>query len=312
MGARVGELVQCVHHVDAPNGCGTNHLCKDCVALRTVLSAMAHHETRQSEADIFTTDGSQLEMLLTAIPFGSPTEPFCAVVIKNIHQEREQALLERVFFHDILNTAGLLWNYAQLLEDNPLQTANIRMRFGAVADQLMNEILSRRELVLAESEQLDVQLESVNASVIVDELVQHYHLSNLGQQKIIDADIPIQNQHIQLHTDKTILKRVLGNMLKNVLEASPNGTKVTIGFKINYEGNKSIRFFVHNPTVISQDVQSQIFQRLFSTKGEGRGLGTYSMKLLSEKYLQGHVSFESNKNDGTTFYAEYPLNIEGA
>ena len=54
-------------------------------------------------------------------------------------------------------------------------------------------------------------------------------------------------------------------------------------------------------------VQLQIFQRSFSTKGNGRGLGTYSMKLFTEKYLQGRVSFESTEEEGTTFMAMMPI-----
>jgi sensor histidine kinase regulating citrate/malate metabolism len=61
---------------------------------------------------------------------------------------------------------------------------------------------------------------------------------------------------------------------------------------------------VHNQGFIPKDVQLQIFQRSFSTKGEGRGIGTYSMKLLGEKYLKGKVRFESLDKNGTTFYIE--------
>ncbi len=50
----------------------------------------------------------------------------------------------------------------------------------------------------------------------------------------------------------------------------------------------------------------QMFHRSFSTKGTGRGLGTYSMKLLSERYLGGSVTFRSIPGEGTTFTARYP------
>ncbi|MCP4426270.1 MAG: ATP-binding protein, partial [Chloroflexi bacterium] len=56
-----------------------------------------------------------------------------------------------------------------------------------------------------------------------------------------------------------------------------------------------------------RDVQLQVFQRSFSTKGSGRGLGTYSMKLLSERYLDGRVSFQSSLAEGTIFIGMYPL-----
>jgi signal transduction histidine kinase len=50
-----------------------------------------------------------------------------------------------------------------------------------------------------------------------------------------------------------------------------------------------------------QVIQLQIFQRFFSTKGPGRGLGTYSMKLFGERYLKGKVDFSSQAPQGTTF-----------
>jgi sensor histidine kinase regulating citrate/malate metabolism len=69
----------------------------------------------------------------------------------------------------------------------------------------------------------------------------------------------------------------------------------------------SVVFSVHNPAVMPRDVQLQMFQRSFSTKGSGRGLGTYSIKLLTERYLRGSVRFESRRDYGTTFYVRYPL-----
>ncbi len=44
-----------------------------------------------------------------------------------------------------------------------------------------------------------------------------------------------------------------------------------------------------------------------SLKGSGRGLGAYSMKLLSERYLGGQVTFDTSPAEGTTFRAFYPL-----
>jgi signal transduction histidine kinase len=55
---------------------------------------------------------------------------------------------------------------------------------------------------------------------------------------------------------------------------------------------------------MSEEVQRQLFQRSFSTKGIGRGLGTYSIRLLTENYLKGKVSFISNETEGTVFSIE--------
>jgi signal transduction histidine kinase len=53
----------------------------------------------------------------------------------------------------------------------------------------------------------------------------------------------------------------------------------------------------------------RIFSRSFSTKGVGRGLGTYSIKLLTERYLGGRADFVSNREDGTVFRVRLPLTL---
>ena len=68
-------------------------------------------------------------------------------------------------------------------------------------------------------------------------------------------------------------------------------------------------FLVHNPGAMPEEVQEQIFQRSFSTKAKnGRGVGTYSIKLFTEKYLGGRVSFTSTEHEGTTFTVVLPKN----
>jgi signal transduction histidine kinase len=58
---------------------------------------------------------------------------------------------------------------------------------------------------------------------------------------------------------------------------------------------------------MERQVQLQIFHRYFSTRGEGRGLGTWGMKLLAEEYLGGRVSFSTSPESGTTFSLTLPF-----
>ena len=69
---------------------------------------------------------------------------------------------------------------------------------------------------------------------------------------------------------------------------------------------ETVRFWVRNPRPMPRDVQLQVFQRSFSTKGRNRGIGTYSMKLLTERYLSGRVGFSSDPHAGTRFWAASP------
>jgi signal transduction histidine kinase len=67
---------------------------------------------------------------------------------------------------------------------------------------------------------------------------------------------------------------------------------------------------VHNDGVIPDDVQHQIFQRSFSTRGEsGRGIGTYGARLFVERYLGGKLAFMSEPRVGTLFLVMLPRHM---
>jgi sensor histidine kinase regulating citrate/malate metabolism len=84
---------------------------------------------------------------------------------------------------------------------------------------------------------------------------------------------------------------------------------VTVGVS---EHREAVEFWVHNDGVIPKREQFQIFQRSFSTKGEGRGIGTYSVRMFTETYLGGEVTFVSSKYDGTTFSVWLPTAADHA
>jgi sensor histidine kinase regulating citrate/malate metabolism len=93
-------------------------------------------------------------------------------------------------------------------------------------------------------------------------------------------------------------------MLKNALEASLTEEIITIG--CDEVSTDNLCFWVHNPQYLRADVRDKIFSRSFSTKGNGRGIGTYSIKLIGERYLKGSVTFTSSIDTGTTFSITLP------
>jgi sensor histidine kinase regulating citrate/malate metabolism len=84
-----------------------------------------------------------------------------------------------------------------------------------------------------------------------------------------------------------LLRRVHPNLIQNTLKGSSPGQTVTLS--LTNEGVPT--FPVHNLGVMEEETRLQVFQRSFSSKAEpGRGIGVYSAKLLTEKYLHGSVS----------------------
>jgi sensor histidine kinase regulating citrate/malate metabolism len=115
--------------------------------------------------------------------------------------------------------------------------------------------------------------------------------------KTIDHQFP--DPGISIATDISALSGVLCNVIINALEATQKGGVVHLWLE---NESDSISFCVHNEQVIPEDIAIRIFQRNFSTKdGDGRGIGTYSMKLFGAKVLGGPVSFTRSAETGTVF-----------
>ena len=146
---------------------------------------------------------------------------------------------------------------------------------------------------------MHTELREINTFSVLNDIKDLYLTQVLAADKSIIIDSKSENLNIK--TDPVLLRRILGNMVKNAIEVYNPHAIITMRCKTN---NQSVQFSVHNNFVIEKNVQLQLFKRSFSTKGVGRGLGTYSMKLLGEKYLKGKVWFESTEQNGTTFFIE--------
>lgn len=172
------------------------------------------------------------------------------------------------------------------------------------SERLMEEIQAQRQLSAAERGDLAVSLLEVGTLSSIHEAMGIISGHEAVGNRTMTVDVEAED--VKVMTDPVLLRRVLVNMIKNALEAIPLGGDVLISCVKKDDG---VVFSVHNDTVMSRDVQLQLFQRSFSTKGNGRGIGTYSMKLLGEKYLKGSVWFKSTESEGTTMFLELPLKL---
>ena len=68
--------------------------------------------------------------------------------------------------------------------------------------------------------------------------------------------------------------------------------------------------FTHNPTDAAFGAVAGLPTLFLPPRATVRGLGTYSMRLLTEQFLHGSVGFASAA-EGTTFFARYPLVFPG-
>ncbi len=300
-GKRPGEALGCIHADEYDGGCGTSLFCKNCGAVNAILSALQRMQ-KMEECRLTTVGGVSFDLRVWTYPLPIIDKKYVAFICNDISDEKRRRALERIFFHDVLNTAGGIQGAVGKLSEQTYHTPEIARCIMDMTSEMINEIKAQKDLAAAEANELLVNQEMVSTRDMIAHVVHLYrnHLVCKDRHIAISPDC----REYTFYSDTVLLFRVLGNMLKNALEASKNGETVTISCCCR--GNR-ILFEVHNPGYIQEDVQLQIFQRSFSTKGNGRGLGTYSMKMLSSRYLGGDVYFTSTPDQGTVFTASYPL-----
>ena len=304
---RPGEAVECIRSKEGPDGCGTSQHCVTCGAVNAILESQRSEQKVVRECRILVDHPSgvaSMDVKVTATPFQVGDDCFIVFAIEDISQAKRLGVLQRTFFHDVLNTAGCLQGYAQYLcEENP-EDQEVRERLAELGADLVELIQTQRSLLQAEAGDLEIEPVELHVGAVLDELRLQYRKHAVAVDRKINLGEVWEGI---LVTDRQLLRRVLGNMLKNALEATAPGGVVTMGCE---QASEEVVFSVHNTEVMPSDVQLQVFQRSFSTKGEsGRGIGTYSMKLFGERHLQGRVDFVSRVPDGTTFTLTIPKSI---
>jgi signal transduction histidine kinase len=300
-GYRPGELFNCIHSAETENGCGTSASCRDCGAVQAILETQSSNASQSRECTIVARDQDRevtYNFRIITTPFLIGGEQFLLFSLSDIGEQKRKGALERIFFHDILNTASSLKVYIDLIRRSSSAEAPLQFieDLESITDSLIEEIQSQKMLVSAENGTLEVQRNLISCGELADHVVKLFVHDELSKGKNIE--IAPFSESLAFISDESILRRVLVNAVKNALEAAEGGSTVAIGFG---GSSSAIEFFVHNDGTMDESVQHNIFKRYYSTKGGNRGLGTYSMKLLTEDYLGGKVSFVSTADEGTTF-----------
>ena len=302
IGKRPGETFNCANAFKSGAGCGTTNACKSCGAVNAILDSQKGKRSTK-ECQILTTENNALDLEVTASPLDIESEKLTIFSVNDISAEKRRKSLERVFIHDILNSAGAISGLSSILKeiDDAEQLKDIAQTIEGASQSLIEEIQSQREFGAAERGELQLQTKQVNSKDVLSELQRTYakHELNAGKPILISTE----SIDCTVNTDLVLLRRILGNMIKNAIEMNVPHDTITL---LSKERQDVVEFSVHNNSVVPEKVKYQLFKRFFSTKGQGRGLGTYSMKLFGEKYLNGKVGFTSSEETGTTFYIQLP------
>lgn len=152
--------------------------------------------------------------------------------------------------------------------------------------------------LLEYSRPIMLDLQEMNPKSAVAEALSHVDFPKNVQL----IDLTKSTPTIKIDTDK--MKRVFINLIKNAIDAMPDGGKLAV---TSEKMNDKVKIaFADTGLGISEENQKRLFGPLFTTKAKGMGLGLAICKRIVEAH-GGRISVDSIVDKGTTFAITIPI-----
>lgn len=202
--------------------------------------------------------------------------------------------------HDLRNPLTGIKNSAYYLkkkgQDLPVEQKEMLDTIDKCVDysnRIINDLLDySREIHLILEKQSPKKL--LEESLTLSNLPPNVKVNNLCESSSIVVD-----------TDK--IKRVFINLIKNAVEAMPEGGDITVNSR---DINGSIEIaFTDTGVGINEETLPRLFAPLFTTKAQGMGFGLAICKRIIEAH-KGTIVVKSVKGQGTTFTLTLPANLK--
>lgn len=146
-------------------------------------------------------------------------------------------------------------------------------------------------------------LERLDLNVVVQEAV-----DLMQEEADVDIQMDLDPEPLVLEADREELRRIYINLLKNAIQALPNGEGQVSVSTAREEGASRWAYSTISDTGIGipLDLHDKIFEPNFSTKTSGTGLGLAIVRKGIDA-LKGEIGFDTEEGLGTSFWIRLPL-----
>lgn len=220
-----------------------------------------------------------------------------------IHSERLAALGQVVaeISHEIKNPLMMIGGFARQLaqetqDDKSLSKLNIIVSEVARLENLLSEL---RDLYSPRT--LDRQEMDINE--LLRETYELVREDCAG--KNIQVGFHARDAGIVVEGDRSKLKQVFLNLLKNAVEAVSDGGTVSLSSTL--KGRKVEIRIIDSGRGIPEEHREKVFSPFFTTKKHGTGLGLSVSRSILENHPGFSFGFETEKGKGTTFTVTMPV-----
>lgn len=204
-------------------------------------------------------------------------------IIRTARLEQEA---ERVMRHDLRSMVGSMGNAASLIN----MRGGVGKEHGGYLDYITETseraialIDQLRENFLMEEGLYELSPEDCDICEILERLRKQFQ--NLIEGKQIDLQVlyrggPLKRDQVRMSGEKRLLERMLGNVLKNALEAVPEGGAV----RVFVESDDKVSIRVRSQSRVPAAMHERFFEKYATTKHYGTGLGNYIARLIARTH----------------------------
>jgi len=193
-----------------------------------------------------------------------------------------------------LNSLALLFEYWQSLNISQISQ---ELEKGKDEVEKIGRIIDSFSEAL---KPVSLSLEKFEVGSVIEEEIKE--LENLAEEKNVKIDLKAEDG-LKLTADRLLFGRVVSNLLKNAIEASPEGGLVSV--KTYVRKKKVILEVEDSGSGIEETQAGKIFEPFISSKSSGFGIGLY----LTRKIVAAHggkISFSNRPGGGAVFKVEMP------
>jgi two-component system sporulation sensor kinase A len=200
--------------------------------------------------------------------------------------------------HEIRNPLTALKGFAKLMCQANEES---KLRYF----QIMQEEFNRIELILGEllilAKPQVVAFEPHDTKAILSEVIELLNTEAILSDVIIELDCEPDLPLVKCERNQ--LKQVFVNMIKNAIEAMPNGGDLNVSVK-KAAGGVAL-YFADQGLGISEERLPRIGEPFYTTKEKGTGLGVMVSFAIIDEH-QGHIEYQSKLGVGTTVLIQLP------
>ncbi|MGF1483523.1 MAG: PAS domain S-box protein [Opitutales bacterium] len=235
---------------------------------------------------------------------------FVMDITDRIHAERLRKELERIARHDLKTPLTAILTLPDLLIESPRLNDQERemasvMRNSAL--KMLDLINISLETYKMEEGSYILQRDRIDFLDIFREVLSE--LQHLVENDELQLVFTLDGQEVELpkasllvDVDPLLCHSLVGNLIKNAIEASPTGGKI----EVSLQSGEPFVFEVSNDGVVPEEIRDRFFEKFVTSGGGNRtGLGTYSAQLIAKTH-GGSIDMATAESQGTTLKVTLP------